>query len=173
MLGLKPSKPIRSERDILLEKLRHFDRALTTGSTASAMERLRGLEEQFYIYRRREQEVFLPAVAGHLTRRERPFSRMVEEGRQEEQRLNEVRGALQAGRRGDSAYHGRLLVELLRTHIGWIDTTLLPLAERLLSAKDWETVRKESDAISSGPAPRASASLEFLILPEQRSPASP
>jgi hemerythrin-like domain-containing protein len=139
---------LRSERDALRTTLDRLEKALTASSLDTLRESLSLFEAGLQLYCRKLQKVLFPVLSNRLSGRAGAFAPIAAEGGPEQRRLGELRNAVQANRRGEFAYHGRLFVDLLREHLWWFDDTLIPLAERHLSAKDWDRVRRGFDEMS-------------------------
>jgi len=143
------SEVLSLENQALLEKLAQFEKALSRDSVISLQELVRSFEERLLLHRRREEEALFPAMARHLPDHGQPLTRRRIKGREHGERLKELRDAIHVGHRGRFAYQGKFFIALLRDHLLGANDFLLPLAGRLLSAAEWEQVRRSFESISA------------------------
>jgi len=147
------SEVLSLEYRMLLESLGQFEKALTRNSVISLQDIVRVFEEQLLLHRRREEEALFPVMARHLPGPGGPVAQRSSRSREHGERLKELRVNILMGHRGKYLFQGQLFVTRLRDHLRGANDFLLPLAERLLSAREWEQVRKNLDSIGSRSEP--------------------
>lgn len=149
------SEVLSLEYRALLESLGRLEKALARNSVISLQELVRAFEEHLLLHGRREEEALYPAMARHLPGHGEPLTRRRIKAREHGERLKELRCSIQLGHRGRFTYQGHLFVTLLRDHLLGANDFLLPLAGRLLSAVEWEQVRRSFESIGALSRPLA------------------
>lgn len=155
MIKRRMSEVLSLEYRVLLESLGRFEKALTRDSVISLQDIVRLFEEQLLLHRRREEEALFPAMARHLPGQGGPLAQRRFKSREQGERLKELRINILMGHRGKFLFQGQLFVTQLRDYLRGANDFLLPLAERLLSAQEWDQVRRNFDSIGSKSEPVA------------------
>ncbi|MEK7288523.1 MAG: hemerythrin domain-containing protein, partial [Elusimicrobiota bacterium] len=139
------------EHQVALQKLSLFEKALQAFDCQAIEETIHFFDEKLILHRRKEEEVLFPALGRYIGTKEGPIACMLEEHRDEKEKIDVIRNALQensgllAKKRIQEA--GRYILELLRNHIAKEDNILFPLAEQTLTEEDKKEIQKKMKAI--------------------------
>ena len=127
------TEKLSCEHQVVLKKLAAFEAALEKFDLDGIRETVRFFDERLILHRRKEEEVLFPTLGRHIGTGRGPIACMLEEHRDEKEKIEQIRGALEAhpasGARERITAAGRYILDLLRAHIQKEDNILFPLAE--------------------------------------------
>lgn len=139
------------EHQVVLGRLDALERALDAYDVNGLREALHFFDERLVLHRRKEEEVLFPALGAHIGTEVGPVACMLEEHRDEREKIETIRDALRdpssTGARDRILAAGRYILELLRHHIQKEDRVLFPMAESVLSDEEKKAVKSGMDAI--------------------------
>lgn len=146
------TEPLRWEHDVVLDRLRTFEKALDGTDWQGVRETLRFFDERLVLHRRKEEEVLFPALGQHIGTEGGPIACMLHEHQDEREKVEAVRKALERGPGDPAAWKGicdagGYILGLLRNHIAKENEILYPLAEQTLSREEKERIEKGMNAI--------------------------
>lgn len=166
---------LRREHQVVLAKLAEFEAALERHDVAAIRDGVRFLEEKLVPHRRKEEEALFPALGKHIGTEVGPVACMLEEHREEGDKLQELREALaqSSGAEGRArvAVAGQQILSHLRAHIQKEDNVLFPMVEGMLSEPEKREAQARMASIGSccgecGEAPHAVAPPREAEAPE-------
>ena len=146
------TEPLQWEHEIVLDRLKAFEKALDGNDWKGVRETLRFFDERLPLHRRKEEEVLFPALGRHIGTEGGPIACMLHEHQDEREKIEAIRRALARGPGDPSSWKeilaaGGYILGLLRNHIAKENQILYPLAEEALSSEEKALVEEGMNAI--------------------------
>lgn len=146
------TEPLRLEHEVVLERLKTFEKALDEADWNGIRETLCFFDERLVLHRRKEEEVLFPALGGHIGTEGGPIACMLHEHQDERGKIEAIRAAMSRGTERPETLKtvqdaGGYILELLRSHIAKENQILYPMVENTLSGEEKERVEKGMNAI--------------------------
>ncbi len=144
---MEVTEPLRWEHEVVLDRLKAFEKALDEGDWKGIRETLRFFDERLVLHRRKEEEILFPALGRHIGTEHGPIHCMLEEHRDEKEKVERVRSAVARGDLAGARSAGGYILGLLRNHIAKENQILYPMVEDILSAEEKGGVEERMNAI--------------------------